>query len=1403
MCDDNYEIKLLENGGLNEGILIFDDADTDIIITVPMGSKFHSKATKILTDHPNSEIEALSEYNVLKDYSYRMKIVKPGLFSFNLVLEDQIGPLIKFIVNPRIVINGEEFKLNELRIQTNFSHCLGKLDKWISSLETTKKLGFNMVHLTPFHECEEFSPYSIVDFKKLSPDIISNISSTDAQFEELSKTLKLVEEKLGMAVMTDVVLNQTSINSPWVKEHPEFYYTEESAPWLRPAILVDDIVYGITSSIASGKNDRFTMSMFYTDASQIQQYICETLIASDFRHFYVVNETEALKNLLIGDVKNLSRENQLLHMRAKNYNKSQRINILRGRGIVDRGDIYHRDCICIDPGVIVALYFGVNSLDNEKLKEFKEEIKALNAPLLMRFESLCHEIAKNVVDSIVEDPQNAFLKYFHYSDGLHYALSTNCKISDAINGEVNLYLSRTLTSVSNSLKLNYASGGAKLVEEMKKYIESISKISHAIRIYNSHDLDIDSVEKLVRSAREKNPNILVLADICSDAPSAKDLALNVGVNAFQLDASNTYDPKDFAKLLNGTGMYVVGAVDPILYSKVVTPTMNFPIVLFDSTQDSDRININKLMHMAALAMSSTAVGSIRTYEDLLSDVPRVYDDPFEYSDEFGGLSTIRKKLNDCYIENNKYFGEIYAKAYKGILIIIRYDSVTGDGRAMLLRFDRCFDESIMDKSKETRSNRHRHEVHKKVENEWVFEIPADLIKLEFEAKVESVRLSNNHKPGEANVTVNKDNVYTILVDRNKVDCSKMPDNSIAVFSLKTQILGLEKHVIESKINEAIDDFSLIDFNVLLFRTSPEEHEITKKAAYNFPDYGETFYAGIVGLVKAFDDAINSPEGMNHSIFENIRNGDWLIEYTMSRLLQNPNLLRLQIVLKKIFAKITELPRFLVPRFVDRVFRVVYDTSFRKITTIMSDFVEGGDDFIKKLSVAALAFYGPSMSAPLYKMYNYANVEHPDCSLSAGLPHFAVDWCRCWGRDVFISLRGLFMVTGRYSVARDHILAFAYVESKGLIPNLYNSGQNPRYNSRDSTWYFLQACKDYYEMAPDGNELFDFKVDDYRKMRDVIHKIMEYHYEGIHIIDDGDDDLMKDKGRKLDIIVDRVTGFVFGGNKYNCGTWMDKMGSHKPFKGKPSTPRDGASIEIVGLCASVLKWLDECSKLGLINGIVYDVTFSEWYERIMLYFDKWFFIPSDPKDDDDYYVDENLIRNRGIYKDVIGSHSIEAEYKFRPNVLVAMCVAPEIFNFDHAVEALDKIEDKLMGKIGIKTLSEDDPHYRPIYTNGDDDDDRIAHGYSYHNGPEWVWLSGYFFRASMRFRRPFSERMKKFLARIKSHLFRSHCDGLPELTQKDGGYCYDGCQMQAWSVGSILDALYEYSCFVGSDVDIKE
>jgi predicted glycogen debranching enzyme len=71
----------------------------------------------------------------------------------------------------------------------------------------------------------------------------------------------------------------------------------------------------------------------------------------------------------------------------------------------------------------------------------------------------------------------------------------------------------------------------------------------------------------------------------------------------------------------------------------------------------------------------------------------------------------------------------------------------------------------------------------------------------------------------------------------------------------------------------------------------------------------------------------------------------------------------------------------------------------------------------------------------------------------------------WGRDAFISLPGVLLVSGRYAEARAVILRFARLVNNGLIPNRIRDAQ-VEYNTVDASLWFIQAIKSYLKYTQD-------------------------------------------------------------------------------------------------------------------------------------------------------------------------------------------------------------------------------------------------------------------------------------------------------------------------------------------------
>ncbi len=271
------------------------------------------------------------------------------------------------------------------------------------------------------------------------------------------------------------------------------------------------------------------------------------------------------------------------------------------------------------------------------------------------------------------------------------------------------------------------------------------------------------------------------------------------------------------------------------------------------------------------------------------------------------------------------------------------------------------------------------------------------------------------------------------------------------------------------MNELILDlyfyFGNIKFKMACLRCSNEEAgESIDSNVYDIPNHGPLIYCGLQGFMNVLEKEclINN---LGHGLFENLRQGNWMMDYIADRLRKysqlqpghRHHLLLLSNWLKDVFEAVAKLPRYLIPAYFDLIIAGLYVKAVERCFFLMSssrinnralkdfDLVDGSS-FLLSLALGSVLFNGHLKSALLPDTV-IAESEGLMLSLSAGLPHFSTTYMRNWGRDTFISVRGLLLLTNRFKDAKYLILSYASTLRHGLIPNLLGEGKMSRFNCR--------------------------------------------------------------------------------------------------------------------------------------------------------------------------------------------------------------------------------------------------------------------------------------------------------------------------------------------------------------------
>ncbi|KAH8703379.1 putative glycogen debranching enzyme Gdb1 [Talaromyces proteolyticus] len=1404
--------------------------------------------------------------------------------------EQEKTPVHYVDVSPALTLRGKDVPLDALSIFSVISKFMGKYPTdWDSHLRGISQRNYNMIHFTPLMERgDSNSPYSIFDQLEFDPE------SFPGGEKDVAALVENMENEYGLLALTDVVWNHTANNSKWLEAHPEAGYNVETAPWLEAALDLDTAFLKYSDELETlGLPTEFhNVDDLVKVMSGMRKHVVDAI---KLWQFYVVDVKETARRIAnawessSGSVESING--------VQSWSLKQKADFLRDNALENSSRILGRFSRRVNQQKALGLFVGLfgqhnnSSTDPSAVEaEVSRILDELNVPFYKEYDAEVTDILDQVFNRIkymrIDDhgpklgpvtKANSLVETYFTRLPLNETTKKHSPKSLALvnNGWIwnadamkdnagpdsRAYLRREVIVWGDCVKLRYGSSPEDnpfLWDHMARYTRLMAKYFSGFRVDNCHSTPLVVAEYLLDQARRVRPNLAVFAELFTGSEETDYVFVKrLGLSALIREAMQAWSTAELSRLVHRHGGRPIGSFDLDLPSnsssrsregESVSHIRQSPVhaLFMDCTHDNEvpaqkRDARDTLPNAALVAMCASATGSVMGYDEIypklinLVSETRLYASKFSDQDTVevgsgeGGIGGVKKLLNklhtrmgvDGYDETHIHHdGEyitvhrVHPKKRKGIFLIAHTAFPGyGNGNGVL-------------------APTHLTGTHAKLIGCWKLDVDVDdksqAAVLDDQKYLKGLPSRVTDLEG-AKVQLQSDNA-TLTISDNFVP------GSIALFETWMPTVedtdGLDSYI-TSGADEAFSKLNLIDLNFVLYRCEAEERDSTggKDGVYNIPKHGTLVYAGLQGWWSVLESIIKYNE-LGHPLCDHLREGQWALDYIIGRLekaaeqegyssLHTP-----ATWLRERFDVVRKLPNFLLPRYFAIIIQSAFMAAWWRGIQLFDESIQHGQRFIHQLAMVSVQQVGYVKSASVWPS------KSVPC-LAAGLPHFAVDWARCWGRDVFISLRGLLLCTGRFDDAREHIFGFASVLKHGMIPNLLSSGRLPRYNSRDSVWFFLQAIQDYTKMAPNGIQILDEKVprrflpyddtwfphDDERAysksstIRDIIQEVFQRHASGLSFREyNAGPDLdvqMKPEGFQIDVKVDWETGIIFGGNQHNCGTWQDKMGESEKAgnKGVPGTPRDGASVEITGLVYSSLKWVEELRSAGNYEhkGVDADngelITFANWASRIKQNFERCYYIPVDAADDANYDVDPAIINRRGIYKDLYKSGKPYEDYQLRSNFPIAMTVAPDLFNPHHALQALSLADSVLLGPTGVATLDPSDLNYHPNYYNSEDSTDfATSKGRNYHQGPEWVWPRGYFLRALLHFdllrRKTAEERTETFqqvtrrLEGCKQALKDSPWKGLTELTNQNGAYCADSSPTQAWSAGCLLDVYYD-------------
>jgi len=340
------------------------------------------------------------------------------------------------------------------------------------------------------------------------------------------------------------------------------------------------------------------------------------------------------------------------------------------------------------------------------------------------------------------------------------------------------------------------------------------------------------------------------------------------------------------------------------------------------------------------------------------------------------------------------------------------------------------------------------------------------------------------------------------------------------------------------------------------------------------------------------------------------------------------------------------------------------------------------------------------------------------------------WFGRWGRDTFISLPGLAMVTGEIKQAKAAIDSLLPEMRGPLFPNK-GVGDNAYFNSADTPLWFFWTLQQYSLFGGGKSKIWK----EYGKyMKTILNGYRDGTSFNIKLHDNG---------------------LIYAGETGIPLTWMDAM-----VEGKPVTPRTGFAVEINAL------WYNAVMFALQLAGENDDKDFVDKWKPIAAAFPAAFI---------ENFWDET----RGYLADY--THNDYKDFSVRPNQVFATSLPFSPLDEDKRVRILERIKSELLTPRGLRSLAPKNVLYKGIYSGTQTERDL-----AYHQGTAYPWLLGHFVEGYLKIHGKSGLSLVTSLYRGFEDVMMEHGIGtISEVYDGDPPHKPGGAISQAWNVAELL------------------